>query len=89
MTEVTDSVVIVSTIGEGDKRVGRLTLNVPRILNSLDAEMIEIMLTKLVEWAQDDSIAAIYIDGTGEKAFCAGGDVHESRRSSIENPGGP
>lgn len=89
MTEVAESVVIVSTIGEGDKRVGRLTLNVPRILNSLDAEMIEIMLTKLLEWAQDDSIAAIYIDGTGEKAFCAGGDVHELRRSSIENPGGP
>ena len=49
MTEVAESVVIVSTIGEGDKRVGRLTLNVPRILNSLDAEMIEIMLTKLLE----------------------------------------
>ncbi|MDA8657016.1 enoyl-CoA hydratase/isomerase family protein [Luminiphilus sp.] len=82
-------VVLVSTIGEGDCRVGRLTLNTPRILNSLDAEMIEIMLAKLLEWAEDDSIAAVYIDGEGEKAFCAGGDVHELRRSSMENPGGP
>ena len=89
MNDVTNDVVVVSTIGEGYRRVGRLTLNVPRILNSLDAEMIEIMLAKLLEWADDDSIAAIYIDGEGEKAFCAGGDVHELRRSSIENPGGP
>ena len=89
MNDVTNDVVVVSTIGEGHRRVGRLTLNVPRILNSLDAEMIEIMLAKLLEWADDDSIAAIYIDGEGEKAFCAGGDVHELRRSSIENPGGP
>ena len=59
MTEVAESV-IVSTIGEGDKRVGRLTLNVPRILNSLDAEMIEIMLTKLLEWAEDDSIVRLH-----------------------------
>ena len=51
--------------------------------------MIEIMLAKLLEWAEDDSIAAVYIDGEGEKAFCAGGDVHELRRSSMENPGGP
>ena len=86
---MSEDVVIVSTLGEGDRRVGRLTLNVPRILNSLDAEMIEIMLGKLLEWAEDDSIAAVYIDGEGEKAFCAGGDVHELRRSSIENPGGP
>ena len=82
-------VVLVSTIGNGDRRVGRLALNTPRILNSLDAEMIEIMLAKLLEWAEDDSIAAVYIDGEGEKAFCAGGDVHELRRSSMENPGGP
>ena len=86
---MSEEVVVVSTLGEGDRRVGRLTLNVPRILNSLDAEMIEIMLGKLLEWADDDSIAAVYIDGEGEKAFCAGGDVHELRRSSIENPGGP
>ena len=68
-------VVLVSTIGEGERRVGRLTLNTPRILNSLDAEMIEIMLAKLLEWAEDDSIAAVYIDGEGEKAFCAGADL--------------
>ena len=86
---MSEEVVVVSTLGEGDRQVGRLTLNVPRILNSLDAEMIEIMLGKLLEWAEDDSIAAVYIDGEGEKAFCAGGDVHELRRSSIENPGGP
>ena len=55
---------------------------------TLDAEMIEIMLGKLPEWAEDDSIAAVYIDGEARKPH-AGGDVHELRRSSIENPGGP
>ena len=46
---MSEEVVVVSTLGEGDRQVGRLTLNVPRILNSLDAEMIEIMLGKLLE----------------------------------------
>ena len=66
---MSEEVVVVSTLGEGDRQVGRLTLNVPRILNSLDAEMIEIMLGKLLEWAEDDSIAAVYIDGEGRRPF--------------------
>ncbi len=82
-------VVKVTKIGIGSKCVGRLTLNVPRILNSLDGEMIEILLAKLLEWANDNSIAAVFIDGEGDRAFCAGGDVHELRKSAMDNPGGP
>ncbi len=37
---MSEEVVVVSTLGEGDRQVGRLTLNVPPIINSQDAELI-------------------------------------------------
>jgi len=76
-------------IGQGAKRVGQLTLDAPKTLNSLTREMVELMTEALEAWRDDPSIAAIVIDGSGEKAFCAGGDVQALRNSCIENPGGP
>ncbi|AMX03322.1 enoyl-CoA hydratase/isomerase family protein [Microbulbifer thermotolerans] len=51
------------------------TLNLPRVLNALNLEMINRLSQKLDEWAVDDSVAAVWIDGSGGKALCAGGDV--------------
>ncbi len=56
-------------------QIGRATLNVEATLNSLTLEMVDLLQAQLDEWAQDDNIAAVFIDAAGEKAFCAGGDV--------------
>ena len=74
---------------ENNKRIGLLSLNSEKTLNSLTLEMVELMLEKLQCWQQDDTIAAVFIQGSGEKAFCAGGDVQALYRSSVEQAGGP
>ena len=55
--------------------LGVITLNRPKALNALNLPMIREMTPKLQQWADDDSISAVVIQGAGEKAFCAGGDV--------------
>ena len=56
-------------------RVGLARLNRPRQLNALDLEMCTLLLGRLREWASDESIACVVLDGAGDKGFCAGGDV--------------
>ncbi|MGB5325328.1 MAG: enoyl-CoA hydratase/isomerase family protein [Pseudomonadales bacterium] len=82
--------VLTATIeAAGGKRIGRATLHAPGTLNSLTTAMVEQLLQCLQQWESDDRIACIVIDGSGEKAFCAGGDVQMLRQSSLQNPGGP
>ena len=85
---MTDSV-LVAEHPAGDRVIGQLTLNVEKTLNSLTREMVEIITDRLEAWADDDKVVAVFIDGAGEKAFCAGGDVQALRNSCIEAPGGP
>ena len=70
-------------------KLGRITLNVESTLNSLTLDMVDLLQVQLDAWAGDDELAAIFIDGAGEKALCAGGDVQALRNSAIEQPGGP
>jgi enoyl-CoA hydratase len=69
MTQATD--IIFETCG----RIGTVTLNRPQALNALNLSMIRALDQKLVEWAKDEKIEAVVITGTGDRAFCAGGDV--------------
>jgi enoyl-CoA hydratase len=54
---------------------GIVTLNRPKALNALTHEMCLGMTVQLASWARDDSIKTVVIQGAGEKAFCAGGDI--------------
>lgn len=56
-------------------RVGLIRLNRPEKLNALTQSMCQQMLEQLQGWEHDDHIKAIFIDGNGERAFCAGGDI--------------
>lgn len=70
-------------------KLGIVTLNVEKTLNSLTLNMVEQMLTTLSDWRQRSEIACVFIRGAGDKAFCAGGDVQALYRSAVEKPGGP
>jgi len=70
-------------------KIGRVTLSVAATLNSLTLVMVDQLQAKLDAWAEDDSIAIVFIEGAGEKAFCAGGDVQALHASAVETPGGP
>lgn len=68
---------------ESRNHVGLITLNRPAALNSLSLPMLNEMGAQLREWARDDSIYAVLVKGSGEKAFCAGGDIRALYESLI------
>ena len=56
-------------------KVGQITLNRPSALNALTYEMITSIEKALIEWENDENVAAILVDAKGDRAFCAGGDI--------------
>ena len=57
------------------KVIVQATLNSPKSLNALTLDMIRALAPKLAEWEADARVAAVILDGDGDKAFCAGGDI--------------
>ncbi|MFT4993081.1 MAG: enoyl-CoA hydratase/carnithine racemase [Paraglaciecola sp.] len=73
---MTDDVVIFEELlSTNGMRVGHATLNKVSALNALNIDMIRLLMPKLEQWQQDPAIAMVVLDGVGDKAFCAGGDV--------------
>ncbi len=62
-------------ICEKQGRAGVITLNRPRALNALTLNMVREMRRALDAWADDPQVTRIVVQGAGEKAFCAGGDI--------------
>jgi len=58
-------------------RAGRITLTRPKALNALGHDMCLAIEEALDAWADDDAVALVIIDGDGDKAFCAGGDIQK------------
>jgi enoyl-CoA hydratase len=58
-----------------DGRVGRILLNRPKALNALDLPMLHACAAILETWRNDPHVDAVVIEGAGERAFCAGGDI--------------
>lgn len=73
-----DSILLVKENG-----VAYLTLNRPKVFNSLDTDMRKRLLSALEDCQTDPSVRAVCITGEG-KAFCAGQDLTEA--ASSETP---
>ncbi|MDQ0509343.1 enoyl-CoA hydratase/isomerase family protein [Ancylobacter amanitiformis] len=58
-----------------DGKAGRITLARPEALNALTHDMCRTIAAALEAWRADDAVRLVIIDGQGERAFCAGGDV--------------
>jgi enoyl-CoA hydratase len=56
-------------------RAGRITMNRPAALNALTYAMVGRIWEALTAWQDDPGVGLILLDGTGERALCAGGDV--------------
>ncbi|MDQ1595431.1 MAG: enoyl-CoA hydratase [Arthrobacter pascens] len=56
-------------------RLGVITLNRPKAVNALNAGMVAAMLERLTAWADDDGVATVLVQGSGERGLCAGGDI--------------
>ena len=64
-------------------RMVSIVLNRPRVLNSLNLEMIRAIDHTLDEIEADQNMQFVLFSGAGERGFCAGGDVKALRL----NPG--
>ena len=58
-----------------DGGLGRLTLNRPQALHALTTVMCSTCITVLSDWRRDPAVQAVLIDHSGERGFCAGGDI--------------
>ncbi|MDR3421655.1 MAG: enoyl-CoA hydratase/isomerase family protein [Xanthobacteraceae bacterium] len=58
-----------------ERALRHITLNRPKALNALTLDMAVAMTELLRDWAADASVGAVLLDGAGERAFCAGGDI--------------
>ena len=64
--------------------LGLITLNRPKALNALTIEMCQAMTKVMLAWQDDPRIGAVLVQGAGERAFCAGGDIimlHDSGKA--------
>ncbi|MFN2323681.1 MAG: enoyl-CoA hydratase/isomerase family protein [Trueperaceae bacterium] len=70
-------------------RAGRITLTRPQALNAVSHEMCLAIETALDAWRDDAQVALVLIDATGDKAFCAGGDIQRLYETGRAGDYGP
>jgi enoyl-CoA hydratase/carnithine racemase len=73
---------VVKTMTEGP--LVTIELNRPRVLNSLNLDMIRMIRDSLEDAKSEESCKYVLLCGAGEKAFCAGGDIKMVTRSVTE-----
>jgi enoyl-CoA hydratase/carnithine racemase len=59
-----------------DGAVGVITLNRPKALNALNAELLKELVAALEEWDRGDDVRCIVLTGS-DRAFAAGADIKE------------
>jgi len=64
-------------------RIGKITLNRPETMNSMNDELVNDWIAALEDLKKDDEIRVVILTGSG-KAFCAGGNLFHL--SSLSNP---
>ncbi len=72
---MTDVVIFQELNANNGKKIAIATLNSERSLNALSGEMIDALYPQLIDWHENDDISVVLLQGAGEKAFCAGGDI--------------
>jgi enoyl-CoA hydratase len=55
--------------------LGHVTLNRPKAFNALTHDMCRRFDAQMRAWAAQDDVATVVVTGSGDRAFCAGGDV--------------
>jgi len=70
-------VIFEEKVAANGTRIGVARLNAEKTLNALSLEMIDLLTERLSAWAVDPDVAMVVLEGTGEKAFSAGADLHK------------
>lgn len=79
MSSIPCETIKVQSIG----KIGVISLNRPEVLNAINAKMVSEINQTLDAWEEDDNIRVIVLT-SGERGFCAGADLKESRGRSLK-----
>jgi enoyl-CoA hydratase/carnithine racemase len=73
---------IIYTVENG---IAKITLNRPEIRNALNEELMGEIIHALKKSNDDENVMVIILQGAGDKAFSAGGDLNKLRAKSRES----
>jgi len=83
---MSDIVLFEELVCEDGSKLGLATLNTPKTLNGLSLDMNRLLADRFEVWAADPAVVAILMRGAGDKAFCAGGDLHSLYQAMTQQP---
>lgn len=63
------------------ENLGIITINSEKSLNALSLEIVSELKRILEQWRDNSDIKCIFLQGAGEKAFSAGGDIRQVRKA--------
>ena len=69
---------------EKEEGVAIITLNRPEVLNAMNPQLTYELHDAVAAMNADDEIGCLVITGAGERAFSAGGDIHQQRIDARE-----
>ncbi|SHH76922.1 enoyl-CoA hydratase/isomerase family protein [Ferrimonas marina] len=84
---MTQAVIYTTLATDSGHQIGVASLNSERSLNALSLAMVDSLTEQLDRWAEDDRIVCIWLQGSGDKAFCAGGDIRAIYEAAKAAPG--
>lgn len=64
--------------------VALVTVNRPKVLNTLHSALLDELLGSFAALSHDDAVKAIVLTGSGEKAFVAGADIAEMTDFNVQ-----
>lgn len=89
MTDTLTSAAVVlfeELVAANGKKIGVATLNSEKSLNALSLPMVELLLPQMQQWKDNPDIAMVVLQGAGDKAFCAGGDIRDLYHNMKADP---
>ena len=78
-----------SLILNREGHAGTILMNRPKALNALDLGMIRDFAAAITQWKDDAAVRLVLLEGTGGRAFCAGGDVRAVRAAAVAGDRAP
>jgi 6-oxocyclohex-1-ene-1-carbonyl-CoA hydrolase len=66
--------------------VARITINRPRSHNAYSTPALKELATAFEDASFDDNVAVVVFSGSGDRAFCTGGDVKEYQANYTQKP---
>ncbi len=66
--------------------VARVTINRPHNYNAYSTPALQELATAFEDASWDDNVAVVVYTGTGDRAFCTGGDVKEYQENYTQKP---